>query len=190
MNNENAADGMRLHLGCGSKIIRGRVNIDAIPQSSDVVVDNVMTLETVEDGSASEIYACHVLEHFGRREIEQVLGTWFRKLSPGGLIRISVPDIEKVFEKYAEGTPLAVLMGFLYGGQRNEYDYHKVGFDFGSLRTALEAAGFVAVRRYNWQETDHSGVDDYSQAYLPHMDKENGTLMSLNVEASKPASSS
>ena len=187
MTKENALSGTRLHLGCGAKIIRNRINIDAIPQSPDVVVDDVMTLETVEDGSVSEIYACHVLEHFGRREIEQVLETWFRKLSPGGLIRISVPDIEKVLEQYAEGTPLAVLMGFLYGGQRNEYDYHKIGFDFRSLRTALETAGFAAVRRYNWQETDHSDVDDYSQAYLPHMDKENGMLMSLNVEASKPA---
>jgi hypothetical protein len=28
-------------------------------------------------------------------------------------------------------------------------------------------------------------MDDYSQSYLPHMDKENGTLMSLNLEAVK-----
>lgn len=189
MSKEDDLVGARLHLGCGAKIIRNRVNIDAIPQSPDVVVDDVMTLETVEDGSASEIYACHVLEHFGRREIEQVLDIWFRKLSPGGLIRISVPDIEKVFEQYGKGTPLKVLMGLLYGGQRNEYDYHKVCFDFMSLQTALEAAGFVSVKRYNWQETDHSHVDDYSQAYLPHMDKENGTLMSLNVEALKPMAS-
>jgi hypothetical protein len=27
--------------------------------------------------------------------------------------------------------------------------------------------------------------DDHSQAYLPHMDKENGTLISLNIEAVK-----
>jgi len=25
-------------------------------------------------------------------------------------------------------------------------------------------------------------VDDFSQAYLPHMDKEHGTLVSLNLE--------
>ena len=27
--------------------------------------------------------------------------------------------------------------------------------------------------------------DDYSQSYLPHMDKENGMLMSLNLEGRK-----
>lgn len=183
---EKFCEGVKLHLGCGKKIIRDRINIDLIAQSPDVVVDNVMTLETIEDGTASEIYACHVLEHFSRREIEHVLKTWFNKMSPGGLIKISVPDIEMVFKKYAEGTSLSNLMGFLYGGQRNEYDYHKVGFDFESLRIVLEASGFICVQRYNWRETDHFDVDDYSQAYLPHMDKINGTLMSLNIEARKP----
>ena len=28
-------------------------------------------------------------------------------------------------------------------------------------------------------------IDDYSQSYYPHMDKEDGKLMSLNVEAVK-----
>lgn len=33
-----------------------------------------------------------------------------------------------------------------------------------------------------WKNTEHSQFDDYSQSYIPHMDKINGTLMSLNVE--------
>jgi predicted SAM-dependent methyltransferase len=176
----------KLHLGCGKKVIPGWINIDAIAQAPGVLVDDVATLISIDDTTCNEIYACHVLEHFGRLEIEQVLRTWFRKMASGGLIKISVPDIEQVFKKYAEGTSLAVLLGFIYGGQRNEYDYHKIGFDFESLRIALEASGFVNVQRYNWQETDHSDIDDYSQAYLPHMDKKNGTLMSLNIEARKP----
>ena len=44
-------------------------------------------------------------------------------------------------------------------------------------------AGFARVRRWDWRATEHAGIDDYSQAYLPHMDKENGTLVSLNLEA-------
>jgi len=45
--------------------------------------------------------------------------------------------------------------------------------------------GFKEVVRYDWRKTEHFYVDDYSQAYLPHMDKTNGKLMSLNVEAIK-----
>jgi hypothetical protein len=38
-----------------------------------------------------------------------------------------------------------------------------------------------------WRETEHAHVDDFSQAYIPHMDKENGILISLNIECDKRA---
>lgn len=176
----------RLHLGCGKKVIPGWINIDAVPVAQNVHMDDVSVLSTIDDASSDEIYACHVLEHFGRNSISFVLETWFRKLKPGGLIRISVPDIQAVFEKYQQGTPLKELIGLLYGGQRNEYDYHKIGFDFVTISSIMTSVGFVDIKRYDWQNVDHSSMDDYSQAYLPHMDKENGTLMSLNLEAKRP----
>ena len=52
----------------------------------------------------------------------------------------------------------------------------------------LEGAGFRHVRRWDWRKVfvgEDEGFDDYSQAYVPHMDKEHGTLISLNVEAEK-----
>jgi hypothetical protein len=60
-------------------------------------------------------------------------------------------------------------------------------FDFATLKAGLEQAGFGDVRRYDWRKTELGklGIDDYSQAYLPHMDKENGRLMMLNVEADR-----
>jgi hypothetical protein len=58
-------------------------------------------------------------------------------------------------------------------------------FDFDSLREQLLKAGFRKAYRYDWRETEHAYVDDFSQAYYPHMDKENGKLLSLNVEAVK-----
>ena len=53
------------------------------------------------------------------------------------------------------------------------------------LKTLLLECGFSKVNFYNWKNTEHSNFDDHSQAYIPHMDKENGTLISLNVEATK-----
>jgi hypothetical protein len=41
------------------------------------------------------------------------------------------------------------------------------------------------VSKYDWRDTEHSELDDFSQSYLPHMDKDNGKLMSLNIEAVK-----
>jgi hypothetical protein len=45
--------------------------------------------------------------------------------------------------------------------------------------------GFKNVHRYDWRQTIHKDYDDFSQAYIPHMDKEHGILISLNVEAEK-----
>ena len=63
--------------------------------------------------------------------------------------------------------------------------YHKTVYTFASLQALLEANGFGDIRRYDWQQTIHKDHDDHSQAYFPHMDKENGILVSLNVEATK-----
>ena len=53
------------------------------------------------------------------------------------------------------------------------------------MKEDLNLVGFKDIKRYDWRLTEHSNVDDFSQAYLPHMEKSNGKLMSLNVEAIK-----
>jgi hypothetical protein len=53
------------------------------------------------------------------------------------------------------------------------------------LEHDLKTIGFDKIYKYDWRNTEHSDIDDFSQCYLPHMDKENGKLMSLNVEAIK-----
>lgn len=63
--------------------------------------------------------------------------------------------------------------------------YHKNVWNFTLLSEFLESNGFSDVRRYDWRQTIHKDYDDHSQAYYPHMDKENGILISLNVEATK-----
>ena len=68
---------------------------------------------------------------------------------------------------------------------KNEFIYHKTTYDFSSLKNILEKNGFNNVRYWDWKKVDHGIYDDYSQSYIPHMDKENGYLMSLNVECEK-----
>ena len=63
--------------------------------------------------------------------------------------------------------------------------YHKTAYDFDELSEALESVGIENVKRYDWRDTEHADFDDHSQAYIPHMDKDNGTLISLNVEGVK-----
>jgi predicted SAM-dependent methyltransferase len=178
---------MKVHLGCGKIILPGYVNVDIQNRSG---VDVVADLRDIpfDDNSVDLIYSCAAIEHFGRREWKPLLAHWFSKLKPGGLLRLSTSDTEAAFKRYGETGNLPELLGLLIGGQKDDYDWHGMLFDFASLRDGLTEVGFVDVRRYDWRETEigRLGIDDYSQAYLPHMDKEHGTLMMLNVEANKP----
>jgi len=87
---------------------------------------------------------------------------------------------------YQRENRIELVIGALFGRQDYLYNIHYNVFDYASIQRDLEQAGFVDVRRYDWRQTEHAAVDDFSQAYIPHMDKEHGTLISLNVECSKP----
>jgi len=177
---------LKLHLGCGHIHLPGYINIDieAFP-----TVDLACDARSLpyEDNSVDFIYSCALIEEFGRYEWVNVLKHWNRKLKVGHSLRLSTSDFGAVCCKYIEGEPLLGMLGLVIGGQREEHTHHGMVFDYDLLRSGLIAAGFGDIHRYNWRQTDLgiNGIDDYSQAYLPHMDKENGTLMSLNVEAIK-----
>ncbi len=175
----------KLHLGCGPKYIPGFTHVDALTFPHVDVVGPVDDLPWVEDQSIELIYACHVLEHFSRNVVDGILAEWFRVLEPGGVLRIAVPDFRAAAELFLAGaTPRGLydVMGLIVGGQKDEYDYHKVAFDEISLTDRLKKVGFSKVRGWDWRTTEHAHIDDYSQAYFPHMDKENGRLVSLNIE--------
>ena len=151
-------------------------------------VGPVEDLSFIPDGSASLIYACHVLEHFGRNTYLDALKEWHRVLRPGGVLRLAVPDFAAAARLYVSGTlerGIEDLRGLITGGQRDQYDFHAMIFDEPSLDAALKDVGFVETRLWDWRNTEHVHMDDFSQAYLPHMDKDNGTLVSLNIEAVK-----
>lgn len=177
---------MKLHIGCGKKFLEGWSHADVAPfDHIDFNVNAKDLEEEIDCETVDEIYACHILEHFGRHEFQEVLRSWQRLLKPGGTLRIAVPDLEKCVEHYNEHRDLVVLRGLFYGGQRDGWDYHTIGFDLTTLKDELEKAGFVSVERYDWRTFLPDGFDDYSRSYLPHMDFENGKLMSLNVKAVK-----
>jgi len=180
---------MKLHLGCGKRYIPGFVHIDAINHPHVNHVASIDNLHFIDNDSVDLIYNCHVLEHFKRCEVMHVLNEWKRVLKPGGVLRISVPDFASLCDVYQRhGNQLKLVIGPLFGRQDYLYNIHYNAFDYQTLSNALGEAGFGQVRRYDWRETEHATIDDYSQAYIPHMDKENGIHISLNIECVKPLS--
>ncbi|MFI5405155.1 MAG: class I SAM-dependent methyltransferase [Nitrososphaerales archaeon] len=147
------------------------------------ILDDVATLTKIDNSSVDEIWASHLLEHFGRNQTTKILKRWHEVLKPGGIIRISVPDFDKIVRRYIYTGDIEEVHGLLHAAQKNEYDIHYISFNFSYLKKCLELAGFSNVGKFNISDTDHWYVDDHSQSFLPHMDKLNGLEMSLNVYA-------
>lgn len=183
---------MRLHVGCGKRCIPGFVHVDLADFPHIDHKHDVADLSFLGGGVASLIYASHVVEYFDRVEAVTVLGNWRDVLEPGGTLRLAVPDFEKLAQVYRDTGDLGLIVGPLYGrmpivgAEPAAWIYHRTVYDFPSLKDTLEAAGYQDVRRYDWRNTEHADHDDFSQAYIPHMDKDNGLLISLNVEATRP----
>ena len=179
---------LRLHLGCGKRDFGSSwIHIDG-GDHPHLHSHDITTLP-FPDGAAQEIYASHLLPYFDREEARPLLAEWLRVLEPGGTLRLAVSDFETIAKLYAAGSySLDRFLGPLFGrwpmGEATVY--HKTSYDFDSLKELLEGSGYTEIQRYDWRQTDHHHIDDHSQAYLPHMDKENGTLISLNVQASTP----
>lgn len=176
---------MKLHIGCGQKYLPGYKHIDVMEAEHIDYVCDTRDLSILADDSSDQIYACHILEHLEKKDVPVILKEWHRVLKTDGVIRISVPDFEAIAERYLEHKNLTELQGLLYGGQTYDHNFHYVAFDFRNLKQLLETAGFDSVERYDWKDFLPEGYDDFSRAYLPHMDFENGRLMSLNVIAYK-----
>ncbi len=182
---ESAAQKKKLHLGSGDKIIPGFVNVDLRPLPGVDVVADVGKLDAFANASVDLVYACHILEHMPRPRTFPTLLEWNRVLKPGGVLRIAVPDWDSTVEAYRRWGDYENLLNWIYGGREYAENMHYRQFNFSGLKTLLIEAGFKRVVRYDWRKTEHAATDDFSKAYLPHMDVENGLLMSLNIEAVK-----
>lgn len=183
---------LRLHLGCGARFLPGYVHVDLADHPHIDYQQRVDQLPMFQDDSVETIYASHVLEYFDRLEASGVLREWCRVLKPGGILRLAVPDFEALVAVYAKYGDLSRILGPLYGRWvvpgTGVVIYHRTVYDFASLASTLREAGFGEVARWDWRSVfvgELAGFDDYSQAYVPHMDKAEGILISLNVEARK-----
>ena len=182
---------MKLHLGCGKRNFPGWVHVDLVDLPHIDYQNSVDDLSMFDDQSCDVIYSSHTLEYFDSYEVKGVLAEWNRVLKPGGILRLAVPDFDALIKVYAATRDLENILGPLYGRMNISTSagmvtaYHKTTYNFEKLKQLLSEIGFKDVSRFDWRETEHAQFDDHSQAYYPHMDKENGIHVSLNVEAYK-----
>lgn len=178
---------MKIHLGCGSRNFGNDwIHIDG-SDYEHIKYHDIKKLPFI-DNSVSLIYASHVFEYFDREEAVNVLSEWKRVLKNDGILRLAVPDFCAMCKLYMEGYSLDKFLGPIFGKWKMTDEitiYHKTVYDYESIKNLLEKCEFQNIKLWDWKNTEHSQFDDYSQAFIPHMDKEHGTLVSLNVECNK-----
>jgi predicted SAM-dependent methyltransferase len=174
---------LKLNVGAGVKRKQGWVNVDLHP-AADIKTDARRKLP-FRSNSASIIYSEHFFEHLEYpEEAMTFLSESFRVLAPGGSFSVGVPDTELCLRAYLDGcfspqllgltevewckTPMQYL-NFLFhqGGE------HRQLYDFATLSSVLQNAGFVDVRRREFNVL---------------LDSEDRRLGTLYVEAVKPPS--
>ena len=167
---------IRFNLGCGKKLLNpkdGWVNVDIVsPEDLDSVYfcdmldDKVVPVEWdkplfhqsdlksmtfVSDNTADEVHGYHIIEHFYRAEVPEVLKEWKRVLKPGGVIVLEQPDVLKCAANLLLGItrsePTLIhnmgVLGFFGDGTPDEpYMSHKWGWFPQTLGAELEKAGF------------------------------------------------
>ena len=178
---------MKFNIGCGWRNFgKSWIHIDG--GDYDHLDSSDIYLKDYENGSGDLIYASHLIEYFDREEVVPLLKRWKNVLKPNGVLRLAVPDFDVCAKLYTDGKyPLDRFLGVLYGKMPmgDKTIYYKTTYDYSSLTALLNEIGMRKVKKYNWKNTEHAQFDDHSQAYLPDMDKENGILISLNVECIK-----
>lgn len=193
---------IRLNLGCGLLAPQGWVNVDGswnarlakhslirrmlsslrilppgkmeVPWSSSIFIHDVRKPLPFPDGSATAIYASHVLEHLHFQEARKLLLESFRVLRGGGVLRVVVPDLKAIVEEYLGQRPFGSLsqeMAALQPADRfnqrllmrtsepsssnllyriyeawQDFHSHKWMYDQDSLVALFEWAGFVHVQ--------------------------------------------
>lgn len=145
---DGPADGkIRLNIGAGDVTIPGFTPIDRN------VGKEAFPLEYA-DNSVEEIRCVHMLEHLSFAEVNKALAEWHRVLRPGGRLRISVPDLDKVYQLSTAEKHDPRWRFYLMGGQTDDNDFHKSVFDHAYLERYLEAHGFHDIREWTCNNTD------------------------------------
>lgn len=137
---------IKLNIGAGSTVIEGFTPIDRKLGSEAFPLPYA-------DGSVDEIRASHILEHFTFGDAQKAMEEWSRVLKPGGRIRISVPDVDKVLK---DETPNRLF--YLMGGQMHADDIHKSAYDRNRLTALMHQNGLKQIKDWYSPNTDSAAL--------------------------------
>jgi SAM-dependent methyltransferase len=176
-----------LNVGCGfpgqqlHPTFRGgewrELRLDTDPAVNPDIVCSMIDMKPLASASVDAIWSSHNLEHLHRHEVPVALGEFLRVLRPGGVLLLTMPDLQKIAELVAAGdledeaylspsgpiSPLDMIYGHTPSlAQGNSHMAHKTGFIARTLNQLLAEAGFAEIA------VSRDGFALWARAYKRH----------------------
>jgi len=124
----------------------------------------------LNENTVDFIYSSHFFEHLFRDDAAALLKSCAQALKPGGIIRISIPDLAYAVSLYDLGRKAEMLDDYFFVEGKGSYlARHKYMYDFELIKEALEKAGFSNVMRCEYQQgktPDIETLDIYPEVSL------------------------
>ena len=192
----NIANANFINLGSGSSYVNDFINIDFF---GNKMIDYGMDLRfpfKIETNSIDGIFSEHTFEHLSHLEIDNALSECYRILKSEAKIRIIVPDLSILIERYCSNDdewfqnwqdlvlkdPSRHYMKKYFTKMfavnfSASYYSHKSCWDFESLEKALSTHGFINIIKWDY----NVGTPEL----LIDSDSEDRKLVSIYIEGKK-----
>ena len=182
---KNSDGKVLVHIGCGEKNSPEFINVDARPLAHiHIITDDITSLPDFDDGTVDLVYMCHTLEHIKRKDLKNVLSEMKRALKDNGVLRLSVPDFDRLIDVYnASGKDINTISQQLMGGQDNKYNVHYSVFNYQRLSELLKEVGFQKVVSWDPYNCQYHDFEDRASRKVNVNSKK--YFISLNLEAVK-----
>ncbi len=185
---------IKLNIGCGPCGISGWLNYDfgilplisTLPKLKSILIKihllsnsykekwpkikivDIRKKFPLKDNTVKFLFCSQVLEHFEYWEARSILSECHRVMEKGGILRISVPDIEKVISNY-KNNPNKINSArefdkAIFGDEKDKTPnlikkisiqfirYHKWHYNFPYLRDLLKETGFSSIQKCSFRK--------------------------------------
>jgi predicted SAM-dependent methyltransferase len=171
---------LRINVGSSSRHVDGWVSVDILrdPEGRCLRMDATQPWPFAS-GAAVAIASEHVIEHIDPAAFPGFLSEAFRVLRPGGLLRLSTPNLRGICGAYLAADAFVLEAHRRHGYEARTHadlvnNYlrcfgHVHVYDVESLRLLLAEAGFVDVREAAFGQSAHPqlrGIDQHDPAPL------------------------
>jgi predicted SAM-dependent methyltransferase len=151
----------RLNWGCGTEPPDGWINCDIKEGPGIDISCDIRDGLPLEDSSLDYVVSIHALPELPYPDLEPALVELRRVLKPGGVLRLSLPDLDKAIRAYLDSDAGYFLIpdddARSLGGklivQMTWYGYSKSMYTFDFTEEILFGAGFRRVVRSQHKQT-------------------------------------